>query len=292
MPGSPNAGARRPSTRRSGARADRDPAAADRHAAADRPAGRQDGAEDRRGKRRLRPGRPVIRDLSFAITGPERVAVTGPNGSGKTTLLALVTGRLAPVDRHGARDDRLRHARPAGEPARPGGSRSATTSGASIPTPTRTPAAPRSPASCSGPTRRCRPCDSLSGGQMLRAGLACVLGGQAAAAADPRRADQPPRHRLDRGGGGGPAGLRRRAAGRQPRRGVPGGDRHHAPARAVTNDYLTRHRRIADIHQLIGRLRSPASAAKRSGARHGWRGIAPRRRSRSPARRIEDISGQ
>ena len=41
--------------------------------------------------------RPVIRDLSVAITGPERVAVTGPNGSGKTTLLALITGRLAPL---------------------------------------------------------------------------------------------------------------------------------------------------------------------------------------------------
>jgi ATPase subunit of ABC transporter with duplicated ATPase domains len=40
--------------------------------------------------------RPVIRDLSFTITGPERTAVTGPNGSGKTTLLALITGRLAP----------------------------------------------------------------------------------------------------------------------------------------------------------------------------------------------------
>jgi ATPase subunit of ABC transporter with duplicated ATPase domains len=40
--------------------------------------------------------RPVIRDLSFTITGPERIAVTGPNGSGKTTLLALLTGRLVP----------------------------------------------------------------------------------------------------------------------------------------------------------------------------------------------------
>jgi ATPase subunit of ABC transporter with duplicated ATPase domains len=42
------------------------------------------------------PGRPVIRDLSFSITGPERVAITGPNGSGKTTLLALLTGGLQP----------------------------------------------------------------------------------------------------------------------------------------------------------------------------------------------------
>lgn len=42
------------------------------------------------------PDRPIVRDLSFELTGPERVAVTGPNGSGKTTLLSLVTGRLAP----------------------------------------------------------------------------------------------------------------------------------------------------------------------------------------------------
>ena len=40
--------------------------------------------------------RPILRDLSFTISGPERIAVTGPNGSGKTTLLSVVTGRLAP----------------------------------------------------------------------------------------------------------------------------------------------------------------------------------------------------
>lgn len=43
-----------------------------------------------------RPDDPVISDLSFDITGPERIAVTGPNGSGKTTLLGLVTGDLKP----------------------------------------------------------------------------------------------------------------------------------------------------------------------------------------------------
>ncbi|WP_274628088.1 ABC-F family ATP-binding cassette domain-containing protein [Arvimicrobium flavum] len=42
------------------------------------------------------PRRPILRDLSFTITGPERVAVIGPNGSGKTTLLALATGQLQP----------------------------------------------------------------------------------------------------------------------------------------------------------------------------------------------------
>jgi ATPase subunit of ABC transporter with duplicated ATPase domains len=39
---------------------------------------------------------PVICDLSLDITGPERIAVTGANGSGKTTLLALISGELKP----------------------------------------------------------------------------------------------------------------------------------------------------------------------------------------------------
>ncbi len=41
-------------------------------------------------------GRPVIENLSLTITGPERVAITGPNGSGKSTLLALIAGTLVP----------------------------------------------------------------------------------------------------------------------------------------------------------------------------------------------------
>ena len=40
---------------------------------------------------------PVIRDFSLRIVGPERVAVTGPNGSGKTTLVKLAAGELAPT---------------------------------------------------------------------------------------------------------------------------------------------------------------------------------------------------
>lgn len=42
-------------------------------------------------------GRPVLEDLSFRITGPERLAVLGPNGAGKTTLIRLATGQLAPT---------------------------------------------------------------------------------------------------------------------------------------------------------------------------------------------------
>ncbi|WP_298240090.1 ABC-F family ATP-binding cassette domain-containing protein [uncultured Bradyrhizobium sp.] len=41
--------------------------------------------------------RPVLRDLSFSIVGPERVALVGPNGSGKTTLLKLIAGEMRPL---------------------------------------------------------------------------------------------------------------------------------------------------------------------------------------------------
>lgn len=42
------------------------------------------------------PEVPVISNASLEIIGPERVAITGPNGSGKTTLLKLLTGALQP----------------------------------------------------------------------------------------------------------------------------------------------------------------------------------------------------
>lgn len=54
------------------------------------------------------PAQPVIRDLSLTITGPERVAIAGPNGSGKTTLLALIAGQLEPWS--GRVDLHVRHA--------------------------------------------------------------------------------------------------------------------------------------------------------------------------------------
>lgn len=40
---------------------------------------------------------PVIRDLSLEIVGPERIALRGRNGAGKTSLLRLIVGELEPV---------------------------------------------------------------------------------------------------------------------------------------------------------------------------------------------------
>ncbi|SEE22782.1 ATPase components of ABC transporters with duplicated ATPase domains [Streptomyces misionensis] len=43
-------------------------------------------------------GRAVFADggVDLSVRGPERIALTGPNGAGKTTLLRLITGDLAP----------------------------------------------------------------------------------------------------------------------------------------------------------------------------------------------------
>ena len=42
-------------------------------------------------------GAPLLSGLSFSIFGPERVALKGANGSGKSTLIGLAAGRLAPA---------------------------------------------------------------------------------------------------------------------------------------------------------------------------------------------------
>ncbi|MFJ9690705.1 ABC-F family ATP-binding cassette domain-containing protein [Kitasatospora sp. NPDC101183] len=43
-------------------------------------------------------GTPVFADggVDLSVRGPERIALTGPNGAGKSTLLKLITGELAP----------------------------------------------------------------------------------------------------------------------------------------------------------------------------------------------------
>jgi ATPase subunit of ABC transporter with duplicated ATPase domains len=42
-------------------------------------------------------GPPVLSDLSFRLAGPERVALVGGNGAGKSTLIRLATGGLDPT---------------------------------------------------------------------------------------------------------------------------------------------------------------------------------------------------
>ena len=42
-------------------------------------------------------GRRVVGPLSLRVIGPERLAVTGPNGAGKTSLLKLMSGECRPT---------------------------------------------------------------------------------------------------------------------------------------------------------------------------------------------------
>jgi ATPase subunit of ABC transporter with duplicated ATPase domains len=42
-------------------------------------------------------GPEILRGLNFRLVGPARLAVTGPNGSGKTTLIGLATGAITPL---------------------------------------------------------------------------------------------------------------------------------------------------------------------------------------------------
>ncbi|MEW6090501.1 MAG: ABC-F family ATP-binding cassette domain-containing protein [Pseudomonadota bacterium] len=119
---------------------------------------------------------PIIRNLSMTIEGPERIAITGANGSGKTTLLKLLTGELEPfsgsvrlhvphamldqqvslIDRELTVADNFLRLNPDMDER-----------------------------SCRAALARFRfraeaalqSAGTLSGGEMLRAGLACVLGG-------------------------------------------------------------------------------------------------------------------
>lgn len=122
-------------------------------------------------------GKPVLEGFSLTITGPERIAIIGANGSGKTTLLSLLTGKLQPwsgavrvipefamLDQRASlldpnssiRDNFMRLNHGADENAcRAALARFMFRADAAL-----------------------QIVGSLSGGQMLRAALACVLGGK------------------------------------------------------------------------------------------------------------------
>jgi ATPase subunit of ABC transporter with duplicated ATPase domains len=122
------------------------------------------------------PDRAIVDGLTFVVTGPERVALTGPNGSGKTTLLSLIAGTLAPrsgevrttrdfalLDQQVSLLDPRLSIRDNFRKLNPGSGENA----------------------CRAALARfmfradaaLQAVGTLSGGQMLRAGLACVLGG-------------------------------------------------------------------------------------------------------------------
>lgn len=122
------------------------------------------------------PDAPLLRGLTFKIMGPERVAITGPNGAGKSTLLALIAGNLTPeTGTAGALvpfaflDQRLSLLDPAETIVEnfarlnPGMDENA-----------RRAALARFQFRAAAADRVV---GTLSGGQMLRAALACVLGG-------------------------------------------------------------------------------------------------------------------
>ncbi len=118
----------------------------------------------------------LLQRLSFDITGPERVAVAGPNGVGKSTLLAILAGKLRAISgtaeihtSFAFLDQGVTLLDPAASIRENYGRLN--------------PDADEN--SCRSALARFRfradaalqRVDTLSGGELLRAGLACVLGG-------------------------------------------------------------------------------------------------------------------
>ncbi|KFI09007.1 ABC-F family ATP-binding cassette domain-containing protein [Massilia sp. BSC265] len=47
---------------------------------------------------------PALRTLSLVVTGQQRIGISGPNGCGKSTLLKVIAGELAPLEGRVTRD--------------------------------------------------------------------------------------------------------------------------------------------------------------------------------------------
>ena len=119
---------------------------------------------------------PTIAALSLTISGPERIALTGPNGTGKSTVLRLANGDLAPSSGTVGRpvasamlDQSVGLLDPA-QSILENFRRLNPDSGMNHAHAMLARFLFRNQAAL-------KPVNSLSGGEMLRAGLACVLGG-------------------------------------------------------------------------------------------------------------------
>ena len=186
-------------------------------------------------------GAPVLRGLHLSVDMDDRIALLGANGNGKSTLAKLIAGRLDPLAGEVRRGGKLRvgyfaqHQADELIPDETPLAHMARALPRAAPTQVRAQLAPVRP--------RCgsrRNAGRRSVGRGEGAAAASARHTRRAATADPRRADQPSRHRRPRGAGQG-AGrlLRRRAAdhprpasGRTGRRpALAGGGRHRAPVR-------------------------------------------------------------
>jgi ATPase subunit of ABC transporter with duplicated ATPase domains len=123
--------------------------------------------------------RPVLDGISLRIVGPERVAIVGPNGSGKSTLLGVALGRLE-------QDTGVVRRLPQAEIAYLDQTGTALDPALSVLEnfrvfhPTMEPTAARYALArfLFSHEAALQPVGTLSGGQRLRASLACVLGGE------------------------------------------------------------------------------------------------------------------
>ena len=122
---------------------------------------------------------PLLDGVSLRIVGPERVALTGPNGSGKTTLLHVVSGRRQPTSGTVRRlpDDETAFLDQRGAAFDPG--RSVLENFRRFhPTVEESAARHTLARFLFSDEAALQPVGTLSGGQRLRASLACVFGGE------------------------------------------------------------------------------------------------------------------
>ena len=123
------------------------------------------------------PGRPVVGDLTLVVIGPERIAIVGPNGSGKSTLLALVAGRLAAWSGTVATPVQLAMLDQSASFLDPASTLAANFRRLNLEAGENDARAALARFEFRAEAGD-RPVGSLSGGQTMRAGLACVLGGR------------------------------------------------------------------------------------------------------------------